>query len=47
LEALGEHVSLASHNSRTRDVESLPEELRDIIESDPGAGTRINREYLA
>jgi len=47
LEAPGEYVSLASHGLRTRDVESLPAELRDAIESGPGAGTRIKREYLA
>jgi hypothetical protein len=41
----GEYVPISKHGLRTRDVESLPDKLRDAVESDPGAGTRIKREW--
>lgn len=42
----GEYVSLAEHGYRTRDTESLPPQVKKIIESQPGAGTRINPEWF-
>jgi hypothetical protein len=42
----GEYVPITKHNLRTRDLEKLPQPLQAAIERDPGAGTRIRREYL-
>jgi hypothetical protein len=47
LGARGEYVSLASFGLRTRDIQNLPEPVQAAIESQPGAGTRIRREWLA
>jgi hypothetical protein len=46
LEVRGEYVPITSHGLRTRDVETLPTSLRDAVESNPGAGTRLKREYV-
>jgi hypothetical protein len=46
LNSPGDYVPLLQHGLRTRDVQSLPETLRNVIESDPGAGTRIKREWV-
>lgn len=43
---LGDYVSLDSHGLRTRDVDALPKALRDVIDSQPGVGSRIGREWL-
>lgn len=45
--ASGDYVPITSPGLRTRDVEALPEQLRKAVECDPGAGTRLRREYLA
>lgn len=42
----GEYVSLTEHGYRTRDIESLPPQVQEIIESQPGAGTRIKPEWF-
>lgn len=45
INANGEYASLDSVDLRSRDVEALPEKLRDAIETQPGAGTRIKPDY--
>jgi hypothetical protein len=45
LENPGQYVPVSQSGIRTRDVQSLPVKLRDAVESDPGAGTRIKPEW--
>jgi hypothetical protein len=45
LSAEGDFVSLDSQGLRSRDLKSLPEKLRDAIETQTGAGTRIGPKY--
>lgn len=42
----GEYISLAEHGYRSRDIESLPEPVKIVIDSQPGAGTRIHPQWL-
>ncbi len=46
LDAHGEYVSLADHKFRSRDVEGIPDLIREFVETQPGAGTRIPRDKL-
>lgn len=41
LDSQGEYVSLADHQFRSRDVDGLPELIKQFVETQPGAGTRI------
>ncbi len=41
IEAAGEYVSLSENGIKTRDVESLPKQIYQLIECDPGAGSRL------
>ncbi len=43
---MGEYQSMTESGVKTRDIEGLPREVRAILESQPGAGTRINPEWL-
>lgn len=42
----GEYVSGNSHDFRSRDIEALPPEVRDIVDAQPGKGTRIYPEWF-
>jgi hypothetical protein len=42
---VGEYVALSEVGLRTRDITNLPEKLQNAIESQPGVGSRIRREY--
>jgi hypothetical protein len=46
VDANGEYVSLSGRGFRTRDVEALPTQVQHVIESQPGAGTRVLPEWL-
>ena len=42
----GEYVSLADNGLRSRDIDSLPLSLKELVETQPGAGTRILRDKV-
>lgn len=42
----GEFVSLADNDLRTRDIDALPLALKELVETQPGAGTRILRDKV-
>ena len=44
INANGEYASLDSVGLRSRDVEALPEKLREAVETQPGVGARIKPE---
>lgn len=46
IEASGEFVNLSKKGFRTRDVENLPDKAKAIIESQPGAGTRVYPQWF-
>ena len=41
IEKRGEYLSLADHGLRSRDIDALPPALKTLVETQPGAGTRI------
>lgn len=41
------YVSLSEHDLRSRDVMALPAKLVALVETQPGAGTRISPKWLA
>lgn len=46
LDANGEYIALTEHKFRSRDVEGLPKRIKDFVETQPGAGTRIPHDRL-
>ncbi len=46
VEASGEFVALDNHGYRSRDIEKLPAAIQEVIEAQPGAGTRILPKWL-
>lgn len=46
LSQAGEYVSGSEHGFRSREIDALPAEVRNIIDAQPGAGTRIYPEWL-
>lgn len=42
----GEFIPLTDYGFRTRDIEALPLKVQEVIESQPGAGTRILPAWL-
>lgn len=42
----GEYISMSERGVRTRNIEQQPQKIRDLVDSQPGAGTRISRERV-